>query len=1075
MIYKKRVVIVNDNDLSNDINSAQEAADSAILEQQRIYYRSKEGRIPYGAADPTDIWITNHDDRYNELSNENAATAWSTKITPIARGIDSNENEDKYLYLYTCVQKRIVSKDAVNYTLSLDTTVNASKIYYERSGMTDNYVYTIISNPSGNPHENQYYEQSPKVPHTEILLDETTTVIDGGKIITGSVMANCLNAASINAWHQLSIGAFDANTTKAISNSTYITFIDTQRGIHVHNVDDENNYVQINATDIQLVRANVPRMILGAQNLGFYGSNGSLLAEYGSITKFYESNGTLAAQLDTEGLVLKRGGIKGGEAGQNGFVYLSTEDYPRYGELINNNISNGLSINGHNPSIAQYTTSGTNDPAWREVIGTNFGVDAAGNLYAKNAVISGHINAVSLTIGGDGNSYDGIAAINISGYTIEITSDSTGVTDATTSTYLYPHLYHNGIKVEYFLSTDITVDNSKTYYIKNGTSPNYTYTVVSNPTGNPSINQYYEHIVYTDFIWYKDNQTTGTPGDANNYGRYLADYEHSYRVIYDFDDGEVGGGTAIQTREVDPSKYITQINEYGIKIHPETWTNQSSYIQLDGTGMELFNSSGNSIAKYGSTARVGLNNSSRFLMNSDSLQAYNSSNVKYFEVNANGLTWGSNVAATTAQVGVAAQTASNYITNIGNDGIRIHDIHTLNNSIIINSNGMEIFKGGTTEQYSIAKYGDVSRIGKPYVDGATNNESHLELDYHSLQLINREGDPYFHVSDLRDREGEAEITATFVSDGMGQAHSLTPNAKDTNYVVKVNNIEVTDFYLKTISDFVLTTEPPSGTLIIVTYAAATTSSEMRAFTFGKRSNNGTLGATSTVFGNECIASGPCAFALGNSNIARGKNSLVGGLRAVANGDESFSFGIETVTNAYCSAAMGLYNTTNPNAVGSFIFGCELTTQYPFQTVIGRRNKCNAQDLLEVGNGWWSGSLESNALELTYNGKLTIADILVQNSDRRLKTHINYLSNDAINFIQKLKPVYYIKDKEKHLGFYAQDIEEIDKWNCMVGEMNGYKTLSYTELIAPLVTYCQHLEERIKQLEEKYGSYNKSNN
>lgn len=35
---------------------------------------------------------------------------------------------------------------------------------------------------------------------------------------------------------------------------------------------------------------------------------------------------------------------------------------------------------------------------------------------------------------------------------------------------------------------------------------------------------------------------------------------------------------------------------------------------------------------------------------------------------------------------------------------------------------------------------------------------------------------------------------------------------------------------------------------------------------------------------------------------------------------------------------------------------------------------------------------------------------------------------------------------------------------MIGEMNGYKTLGYSEIIAPLVAYCQHLEKRIKKLE-----------
>ena len=361
-------------------------------------------------------------------------------------------------------------------------------------------------------------------------------------------------------------------------------------------------------------------------------------------------------------------------------------------------------------------------------------------------------------------------------------------------------------------------------------------------------------------------------------------------------------------------------------------------------------------------------------------------------------------------------------------------------------------------------------VGDNYIRIGNTYDSHLELDYHSLQMIDKEGNPFLNVKDLRNKEGEAEITVTFVSDGMAKAYSLIPNAKDTNYSVIVNNVEITNFYQKTTSSFVLATEPADGTLITVTYI--TTEPGARAFTFGSRNSNGTIGISSAIFGNECIASGTYAFALGNSNTARGKDSVAGGLRAIANGSESFSFGLDTITNADNSCAMGYSNTTNSNAVCSFAFGGELTTKYPFQTVIGRRNQCKAQDLFEVGNGWWSGELESNALELTYNGKLTIASTLYQNSDQRLKKHISYLSNEAIDFIEELKPVYYIKDKEKHLGFYAQDVEKIDKWNCMVSEMNGYKTLGYIEIIAPLVTYCQHLEKEIQQLKKEIQEFNK---
>lgn len=53
-----------------------------------------------------------------------------------------------------------------------------------------------------------------------------------------------------------------------------------------------------------------------------------------------------------------------------------------------------------------------------------------------------------------------------------------------------------------------------------------------------------------------------------------------------------------------------------------------------------------------------------------------------------------------------------YITDNGNDGIKIHSSLTKDNAIVLSSTGMEIFKGGDTSDYSIAKYGDTVRIGK---------------------------------------------------------------------------------------------------------------------------------------------------------------------------------------------------------------------------------------------------------------------------------------------------------------------------------------------------------------------------
>lgn len=111
--------------------------------------------------------------------------------------------------------------------------------------------------------------------------------------------------------------------------------------------------------------------------------------------RFYDpSDGTTEqAKLDTNGLVLSKGGIKAGSG--NNFIYLSTEGYPLRGEVIDGDTSNGFTINNHTPSV---NSSGNDDPAWKQIIGTKFGVDSEGNLYASDVNIKGNITATGGTI-----------------------------------------------------------------------------------------------------------------------------------------------------------------------------------------------------------------------------------------------------------------------------------------------------------------------------------------------------------------------------------------------------------------------------------------------------------------------------------------------------------------------------------------------------------------------------------------------------------------------------------------------------------------------------------------------------
>ena len=122
----------------------------------------------------------------------------------------------------------------------------------------------------------------------------------------------------------------------------------------------------------------------------------TMMLSANALTFYDPSNGTTEqAKLNTNGLVLKKGGITGGtftnQGTNNRFVYLSTEDY-----------GTTISINGHSASN------------WRQIIGTKFGVDNEGNLYASNAEISGKITASSLTIG-SGATVSGLSTSNISG------------------------------------------------------------------------------------------------------------------------------------------------------------------------------------------------------------------------------------------------------------------------------------------------------------------------------------------------------------------------------------------------------------------------------------------------------------------------------------------------------------------------------------------------------------------------------------------------------------------------------------------------------------------------------------
>lgn len=202
-----------------------------------------------------------------------------------------------------------------------------------------------------------------------------------------------------------------------------------------------------------------------------------------------------------------------------------------------------------------------------------------------------------------------------------------------------------------------------------------------------------------------------------------------------------------------------------------------------------------------------------------------------------------------------------------------------------------------------------------------------------------------------------------------------------------------------------------------------------------------IGAYSTVEGSDNQAANFCAHAEGIETQALGMGAHAEGSHTVANWHYAHAEGFGTIAQAMSSHAMGRYNVASQSHMWS------------------------------VGNG--TSAARKDIAYLTTAGALWIAGALTQNSDRRLEEHVSYLGDDAAEFIRQLRPALFVKDGERHVGFYAQDVADADPWGTAIvqeqhtDEGLGFDplTLDYNALIAPLVAYCRGLEERIEALEK----------
>lgn len=294
------------------------------------------------------------------------------------------------------------------------------------------------------------------------------------------------------------------------------------------------------------------------------------------------------------------------------------------------------------------------------------------------------------------------------------------------------------------------------------------------------------------------------------------------------------------------------------------------------------------------------------------------------------------------------------------------------------------------------------------------SQSYMYLDFHSLRMIDKEGNPYLYVSDLRNDEGYYTMTeyhtgnshtssdpiriflkflpidkaTTIVEVSFDDGAHYTQIA-DNDYSVSDNEVDVT---LWTSTNF----------MFRITYR--TEDSSLKAYTFGTRNsyNSNDVGIYSYAVGYgvessgylsyaegiRTVASGDYSHAEGYSSTASGENSHAEGDGVVASGLNSHAEGGNTTSSGLHSHAQG-FNTTSSGkyshteglatrASGEHSHAQNRGTiaQGQSQTAIGAYNIANGSTSSRastdhafiIGNGT-ANNARSNALTVDWDGNV----------------------------------------------------------------------------------------------------------
>lgn len=197
-----------------------------------------------------------------------------------------------------------------------------------------------------------------------------------------------------------------------------------------------------------------------------------------------------------------------------------------------------------------------------------------------------------------------------------------------------------------------------------------------------------------------------------------------------------------------------------------------------------------------------------------------------------------------------------------------------------------------------------------------DDETNTNIDFHSLQLKDKEGNTYFHVSDLRNSQGTYTTTDMFEGDGSTIQFNLGFTATSSDYSVIVRDVDENDVtssypFSKTPTCVFRTPPLPMGYTVTATYTTESALAKAYSAGFRRTDPGDIIGAMSFAEGNNTVAAGRMSHAEGDNTVAtglyshaEGSDTTASGTASHAEGDYTEATGVSSHSEGYGTEASG---------------------------------------------------------------------------------------------------------------------------------------------------------------------------